>query len=124
MVSPFGFKIPGWRPARDSLFYGCKKSSALDDSLSRDGVSIKTLVGENHKMEPQIKWNLKQGIKNNSVNWTGTTTGKGVTCMGYLILSQQIALKQWIKKEKNKEKGSKLNCNWVLDKEWAHKKKI
>ena len=32
-------------------------------SLSRDGVSMKTLVGGNHKTQPKIEWNVK------SMNW-------------------------------------------------------
>ena len=32
-----------------------KNSSALVGSLSRDGVSIKTLVSGNHKTQPQIE---------------------------------------------------------------------
>ena len=38
---------------------GRKNSLALGDSLSRDGVSIKTLLGENHKTQPQIECNVK-----------------------------------------------------------------
>ena len=34
---------------------GRKNSSALGGSLSRDGVSIKTLVGGSHKKQPQIE---------------------------------------------------------------------
>ena len=34
---------------------GRKNSSALGGSLSRAGVSIKTLVGKNHKTQPQIE---------------------------------------------------------------------
>ena len=38
---------------------GRKNSLALGGSLSRDGVSIKTLLGENHKTQPQIECNVK-----------------------------------------------------------------
>ena len=38
---------------------GRKNLSALVGSLSRDGVSIKTLVGGNHKTQPQIECNVK-----------------------------------------------------------------
>ena len=34
---------------------GRENSSALGGSLSRDGVSIKTLAGGNHKTQPQIE---------------------------------------------------------------------
>ena len=34
---------------------GRENSSALGGSLSRDGISIKTLVGRNHKTHPQIE---------------------------------------------------------------------
>ena len=50
MISPSGFKMSGWRTARDSLSHAYKKSPAFGDSLYRDGVSIKTLIGENHKI--------------------------------------------------------------------------
>ena len=57
---------------------GRKNSSALGGSLSRDGVSIKTLVGGT------IKHNLKesemsnQRIKNNDVNGAGITSCGGI----------------------------------------------
>ena len=38
---------------------GRKNVSALHGSLARDGVSIKTLVGGNHKTQPQIEGNVK-----------------------------------------------------------------
>ena len=37
------------------IIMGRKNSSALGVSLSRDGVSIKTLVGGNHKTQYQIE---------------------------------------------------------------------
>ena len=38
---------------------GRKNSTALGGSLSRGGVSIKTMVGGNHNIQPQIKLNVK-----------------------------------------------------------------
>ena len=50
IILPETFKIPGWRPAGDSLSH----VSAFSCSLSRD-VSMKTLVGVNHKTQPQVE---------------------------------------------------------------------
>ena len=55
-----------------------KSSSTLGGNLSRDGVLIKTLVGGNIKQNLKQSEMSKQGIKNNCVSETGTTSCEGV----------------------------------------------
>ena len=55
IISPRHFKYRvGARRAIVCLM-GRKNSSALGGSLSRNGVSIKTLVGGNYKAQPQVE---------------------------------------------------------------------
>ena len=105
---------------------GRKNSSALDGSLSKDGVSIKTLV-------ETIKYNLKQSkMSNQELKIKALMILEQLVvkvlctaCMGYPIWPQQVVIRQHIKQKENEIRwNSKQDCNWVLAIEWSHKKKI
>ena len=57
---------------------GRKSSLVLADSLSRDGVLIKTLVGGNHKHNLKLREMLNHRIEDNGINETGTLQGESV----------------------------------------------
>ena len=63
-----------------------------------------------------------QGFKNNGVNGTGTTSCEGTTTWPGLCRSSSSNGSN--ERENEVGKGSKQDRKWVLDKEWAHKKKI
>ena len=66
-----------------------------------------------------------RGIKNNGLTGLELLVVQVLhpALMGYLIRPQQVVIKQWIKRETKVRKGCKQDCNWVLDKEWAQKRK-
>ena len=75
-------KIPGWRPAGASLSHGQGDSLALVGNPPSDGVTIKTLVGSNCKL--QLIFYMMQKMsstenENNGVNGTGSSSGEGVS---------------------------------------------
>ena len=82
---------------------GRKNSSALGGSLSRDGVSKKTLVGGNHKhtASSRVKCQIKE-FKITELTGLEPLVVKvsRSAYMGYLIRPQQVVIKQRIKQKR------------------------